>query len=152
MRMNNNYKYTDYPAPLFAASETVSFSKRDSSGRASFLINDTPSRSISFKDLAGLYLKVASRAVYCCSIKCSDKSYQICRLNENEFWEIVKGKQFKVVVDISTNRLKDEAIDPSMTISDNVNHVFSLLDAGKNDGLNTVMEKSPCYQFVEIKN
>ena len=150
--MNSTYQYPAFSAPLFAAAETICFSKRDSSGQASFLVNGTPSRSITFRDLAGLYIKGASRSVYCCSIKCLDKSYQICRLSEREFWEIVKGKQFKVIVDASTSRLKDEALDPTMTVSDNISHIFALMDAGENDGVKRIMEKSPCYQFVEIQN
>ena len=71
---------------------------------------------------------------------------------EEEFWEIVKGKQFKVIVDNATKRLLESAYDKTLTLADNICRVFSLLDAGKEDELQNVLKKSPCYQFVEIQN
>ncbi len=138
--------------PLFAAAESVWFSRIGCPDRHSFRVNDSPSRSFCFEDLSGLYLKVPGRSVYCCSIQCAEKSYQICRLSEEEFWEIVKGKHFKVIVDNSTKRLQESAYDTTMTLADNICRVFSLLDAGREDELCDVLKKSPCYQFVEIRS
>lgn len=138
--------------PLFAASETVWFSRVDGSDRLTFRVNDSPARNVDFEDLTGLYLKESSRFVYCCSIQCEGKSYQICRLGSDEFWEIVKGKRFKVVVDTSMKRIQEDAFDSSMSISNKVNLVFALLDTGKNQELKDYLKKSPCYQFVETTN
>lgn len=138
--------------PLFAASELVRFSRIGCPDQHSFRVNDSPSRVFCFEDLSGLYLKTPGHSIYCCSIQCADKNYQICRLNEAEFWEIVKGKQFKVIVDNATKRLLESAYDTSLTLEENICRVFSLLDAGKEDELLNVLKKSPCYQFVEIQS
>ena len=150
--MNDTQRAGSMDAPLFAASESVWFSRIGCSDRHSFRVNDSPSRDFCFEDLSGLYLKTPGRSVYCCSIQCADKNYQICRLNEEEFWEIVKGKQFKVIVDNATKRLLESAYDTTLTLADNICRVFSLLDAGREDELRNVLKKAPCYQFVEIQN
>ena len=150
--MNDTKRTGSMDTPLFAASESVWFSRIGCPDRHSFRVNDSPSRSFRFEDLSGLYLKAPGRSVYCCSIQCTDKSYQICRLSEEEFWEIVKGKHFKVIVDNATKRLLESAYDTTLTLADNICRVFSLLDAGKEDELQNVLKKSPCYQFVEIPN
>ncbi len=138
--------------PLFAASESVWFSRFECSGQSLYRINDSPTRSMAFDDLTGLYLKESSRSIYCCSIRCAGKSYQICRLNEDEFWEIVKGKRFKVIIDVSTKLIRKDAFDMSLTLADNINKVFTLLDAGMDEELRGRLKKAPCFQFVEIVN
>ncbi len=139
-------------APLFAASEMVWFSRTNDRGNTSFLINGSKSRYFLFEDLAGLYFKDKSRSVYCCSIHCGKKSYQMCRLSESEFWAIVQGKRFRVIVDLSTNRLKGCDLDMSISLADNINKVFALLDAGRDAKSEYSIEQSPCYQFIEIPN
>lgn len=131
----------------FAASETVCFERRGDEGNYFYIINGTASRMVSFKQLNGIYIKERSRGVYCCSLAMKSGDFQICRLIEDDFWGLVAGKTFRVVVDESTRRVLPSGLKPS---SETVDTIFHELDSGNGTVIDEMTVSSPCYQMIEI--
>lgn len=130
----------------FAASETVCFERRGEEGNYFYVINGTAARTISFEHLNGIYIKERSRGVYCCSLAMKSGDYQICRLIEEDFWGLVAGKTFKVVIDESTRRVLPYGLKPP---SEAVDILFHELDSGNGAVLEEMTVSSPCYQLIE---
>ena len=133
--------------PPFAAAETVCFERRGNDGHYFYVINGTPSRSVDFESLNGIYIKERSRSVYCCSLAMKSGEFQICRLIESDFWGLVEGKTFNVVVDESTRKV---LTDGNLSPKEAVDRLFKGLDSGDETMLEKMTVTSPCYQLVEI--
>ena len=135
----------------FAASETVRFGRINHDGAYLYTINDSPSRVIEYSLLNGLFVKVHSTGVYCCSIDSSEGLFQLYRLNEDEFWRIVQVKSFLVVTDLSTLRINDSYLSQDFPLGHSMEEVFRHMEKGGRDIMDIVYA-APCYQFVEVNS
>lgn len=131
----------------FAASETVCLERRGEEGNYFYIINGTASRTVSFKQLNGIYIKERSRGVYCCSLAMKSGDFQICRLIEEDFWGLVAGKTFNIVVDESTRKILPSGQN---TAKETVELLFNELDSGNEAILSEITVLAPCYQMIEI--
>lgn len=135
---------------LFAPSENVWFERECSGDQYLYVINGTPGRTFTFNALNGLFVKENSRMVYCCSISLKGDNYQICRLTEEDFWLLVKGKRFRVISDNSTLMVKADFAEDKESVLEKTQRVFSLLDTGHEYEARVLVKPAPCYQLVEV--
>lgn len=133
----------------FGVSEIVRFGRMSNDGAYYYTINDSPSRVITYSLLNGLFIKERSTGVYCCSIESKDGLYQLYRLQEEEFWEVVQGKTFLVVTDLSTLRISDSYLSRSFPLGQSMDEVFEHMEKGEDD-IGDLVYAAPCFQFVEI--
>ena len=130
---------------IFVPSERVTFKRVEFRNECHYFINETHSRNIKFSQLNGVYIKPNSQSVYCCSISTSDGIYQICRLSESDFWQIVKDREFMVIIDNNTLQINCE----DGLALDKAQEVFSLIDQGKEMEANKIGRAS-CRERVSL--
>ena len=135
---------------LFAPSENVWFERETAGNQFVYVINGTPGRTFKFSALNGIFVKDNSHLIYCCSISLKEDHYQICRLTEEDFWCIIKGKHFKVISDNSTSIVNASSAEEKEAMLENTRRLFSLLDAGNEQEASVLVRPAPCYQFVEL--
>lgn len=133
----------------FAPSETIRFCRIEQDGTALYTINESPARAITFSHLNGLFIKNSSTSLYCCSVSSQDTSYQLFRLQEEEFWKIVQGKSFLVITDYSTLRIDDRYLSKGGSLVQSVDELFSQIEKGRKEG-EGLIHSAPCYQFIEV--
>lgn len=134
---------------MFADSEIVSFNRIGVEGNYTYCVNGSRDRRFPFEELCGIYFKPGSRAVFCCSLNTNEgQSLQLFRLGEEEFWNCVDGKQFKVITDYSTRKLQHGNEDGCL--KERIDLVLSLLDSGSDDKLDSILSPVPCYQFIAL--
>lgn len=135
---------------LFAPSESVWFERECAGNQYLYVINGTPGRTFTFNALNGLFVKDNSRLIYCCSISLKGEDYQICRLTEEDFWLLVKGKRFRVISDNNTFRINADFAEDKESVLEKTLRVFSLLDTGNEYEASVLIKPAPCYQLVEV--
>ena len=102
--------------------------------------------------LNAFFIKEAGRCVYCCTLRVDGISYQIFQLSAEEFWELVKDKSFKVMVDKDVYLLLGtRSTDFSYEIKAKLLSIFKSKDSGEPIRANNLLSASSCYQFEEIK-
>ena len=76
-----------------------------------------------------------------------DVQAEALTLIEDDFWAMIEGKEFTVVVDESTRKILPS---PQETSKETVDRLFHELDSGNESILDEMTMLSPCFQLIEI--
>lgn len=102
---------------------------------------------ITFQELTRLYVKTFGKSVYCSSILSNGNVFQLFKISEDEFYNLVKDKFFRVYIDDQVFTLIDYPLD-------NVcGKLKEILNEDHYDMIRSTdhrFEQSSCIQFQEI--
>lgn len=122
---------------------------------AEFEINNDPNHLVWFSQLNALFIdKDDVEKLYTGSIQLKGTEPRLIRdIFPDDFWNMVKNKKFKVIVDdngfIQINE-KDERVQRIGQISEVCKFIKNKLDAKDYDAIKGMTKESRCYDLVEI--